>query len=237
MSFNKCFEYRSGRGFFMDLDQLEAKLGYVFRDRKRLERALSHKSVGSVNNERLEFLGDAALGYVVANYLFKCYPGAAEDDLTLMRANLVKKMTLAEVARSIDLGRYLQLGGGEKKGGGRDRSSILADALEAVLGAIVIDGGIESVASVVVSLNGDRLDSFEGTVEKDPKTRLQELVQSRRMELPSYNVLRTEGHEHAPVYFVQCRVEELDLESTASGTSRREAEKLAALGVLDRVKA
>jgi len=220
----------------MDLDQLEEKLGYVFQDRKLLERALSHKSVGSANNERLEFLGDAALGYVVANDLFKSYPGAAEDDLTLMRANLVKKMTLADVARGIDLGRYLELGIGEKKGGGRGRSSILADALEAILGAIVIDGGIGSAASVVNNLFGDRLDALDGTVEKDPKTRLQELVQGRRIELPSYSVLRTEGKDHARVYFVQCRVDDLDLESTASATSRREAEKLAALGVLERVK-
>lgn len=220
----------------MDLDQLEKKLGYVFQDRKLLERALSHKSVGSANNERLEFLGDAALGYVVANNLFKSYPDAAEDDLTLMRANLVKKMTLAEVARGIDLGRYLQLGIGEKKGGGRDRSSILADAVEAMLGAIVIDGGVGKVATVVSKLFGDRLDSFDGTVEKDPKTRLQELVQGRRMALPRYSVIRTEGKDHARVYFVRCRVDELDLESTASATSRREAEKLAALGVLERVK-
>lgn len=220
----------------MDLDRLEAELAYAFQDRQLLRLALTHRSVGVANNERLEFLGDAALGYVVAARLYEYYPGASEQDLTLMRASLVKKASLAEVARNIDLGRHLQLGIGEKRSGVRDRDSILGDALEAVLGAVVTDSGIECAANVIVRLLGDRLTSFDGTTEKDPKTRLQEFVQGRRIELPRYSIVRTEGEDHARRFVVRCRVDALDLEATASATSRREAEMLAALDVLARIE-
>lgn len=219
----------------MTLDQLERKLGYEFADQQLLALALSHRSRGDTNNERLEFLGDAALGFVISNWLYHAFPEACERDLTLMRASLVKGESLAEVARDMGLGDYLRLGIGERRGGGHQRASILADALEAVIGAVVRDGGIDAGASLVERLFEPRLRAGELIAEKDAKTRLQEVLQSRHIELPEYRIVNQQGDAHEPVFTVQCAIEALDLAAVASASTRRDAEKAAARILLDRL--
>lgn len=217
------------------LAALEARLGYSFRERGLLRLALTHRSAGAAHNERLEFLGDAALGYAVASLLFETYPHAVARDLSLMRASLVKNDALAAIAREIGLGAGLTLGMGEKRAGARDASSILADAFEAVLGAVLRDGGADALRAVVTRCFGARLLALRGAPAKDAKTRLQELVQARGMPLPDYQVERVEGADHARRFVVRCRVRELDLQAAAAGGSRREAEQRAAEAVLGRL--
>ena len=214
------------------LDALEAQLGHRFQDRRLLERALTHRSVGRQHNERLEFLGDAALGYAISSFLFKAWPNASERDLTLMRTNLVRNDALAAVAREVGLGRLLRLGFGAARGGGRDNASILADALEAVFGALARDGGAEALLAAARRLFGARLAALGGAPEKDAKTRLQEFVQARRLPLPRYRVERVEGADHAPRYLVRCHLDQLGLDASASAGSRRDAEQLAAQAML-----
>lgn len=210
--------------------ELQRRLGYFFKQQELLTQALTHRSAGVDNLERLEFLGDAALGFVVARELFGWAHEAQEEQLTLMRASLVKGETLAEVAREIGLGGCLNLGEGERKTGGADRDSILADALEAVFGAIACDGGIESVAEVAQRLLGPRLASVGDGELRDSKTRLQEHLQANGLGLPEYVVVATSGADHAPVYTVECMVE--GVRGRGEGRSRREAEKRAASNVL-----
>ena len=193
--------------------------------------ALTHKSASKQNNERLEFTGDAVLGYVIATLLYRRYPTAQEDSLTLMRAYLVRGTMLAEVAREIDLGRYLQMGEGERKSGGRARNSILANAFEALLGAVHEDAGkhgVDAVWRVIEDLFSERIDRIEPENLKDPKTRLQELLQGRGHALPDYTVAATAGADHAREYTVTCRIADLDLITEATASSRRSAEKAAA---------
>lgn len=219
----------------MDLAGLQSALGYAFRDRSLLERALTHRSAGVCHNERLEFLGDAALGYLVARRLFETFPDAREEELTLMRADLVRKDALAAVARQIALGEHLLLGSGERRSGVRARTSVLADALEAVVGAAALDGGMGAGTAVVDALFGARIEAFDGAPEKDPKTRLQEILQARGLTLPEYMVESDAGKAHARRYVVRCRVRELDAEATGTASSRREAEQAAARRVLERL--
>ena len=214
---------------------LQQRLGYVFATPQLLRLALTHKSAGADNFERFEFLGDAALGYMIGRLLFDALPAASEQQLTLMRANLVNTATLAEVARQLDLGAFLQLGLGERRTGGADRTSILADALEAVLGAIVCDGGLDAASDVVRTLFSDRLAAIAATDLKDPKTRLQEALQAERLSLPCYEVIDTAGKLHAPLFTVHCIVQDMDICETGRGKSRREAEKAAAAAVLRRL--
>lgn len=220
----------------MDLEKLERRIGYEFQDSSLLRLALTHKSHGGSNNERLEFLGDAVLGYVIAHELYGHYPEAAEDNLTLMRANLVRKESLHEIASSNQLGEFLKLGIGERKSGGRDRASILADALEAVIGAVRLDGGIEAAREVVLRLFQGRIDQVSSEEVKDPKTRLQELLQGRKLELPVYTVAATSGSEHQRTFTVSCRVAELELVTEGIGASRREAEKEAARAMIPKLE-
>ena len=216
--------------------RLEAAIGHTFADRDLLVRALTHRSGGADNFERLEFLGDAVLGYVMARRLFENHPHASEQELTLMRASLVRKETLSEVARDIDIGRNLRLGAGERASALHNRPSVLADALEAVLGAVAMDGGVEAAATMVARLFHDRLLDIDSAVLKDAKSELQELAQSRRMALPRYDVIRVEGADHAPRFVVRCSIDALELESTAEGRSRKEAETRAAMDVLERLE-
>jgi ribonuclease III len=221
----------------MSLDQLQRKLGYTFRDSELLALALTHRSYGDRNNERLEFLGDAALGLVVSQRLYGIFPAAREQELTLMRAGLVKGESLTEIARGIGLGDHLRLGIGERRSGGHQRPSILANALEAVIGAVLQDGGIEAAADVVERLFRERFDSGRaGLVEKDAKTRLQELLQSRRLELPEYRVMRQEGDAHEPLFTVECAVAALGIYVEARASNRRDAEKQAAQLALDLIQ-
>lgn len=214
-------------------DALEAKLGYRFTDRHLLELALTHRSCGAVNNERLEFLGDAALGYLVASRLYHEYREASEHDLTLMRVALVKGRALATVAQQIGLGDHMRLGTGERKSGGHRRDSLLANALEAVIGAVVIDGGIEAAGGMVGRLFADNLRDVDAVATKDAKTVLQEYLQARGLPLPDYQLEAQTGEAHAPSFRVSCHVRELDLVAEAVGPSRRDAEKAAAARILD----
>ena len=216
----------------MDLDKLEAKLGYRFSDQALLRRALTHKSMGAANYERLEFLGDAALGFLVGSRLFQYFPDASEHGLTLMRASLVKGTSLAAVAQTISLGDYLLLGVGERKSGGHRRESLLADALEAVVGAVVLDGGIGAADHVVGRLFAAAIAEAEVQAVKDAKTELQETLQARGVALPEYQLEAQTGEPHAPAFRVSCRVPALELLAEGEGSSRREAEKAAAGAVL-----
>ncbi|MCZ6890498.1 MAG: ribonuclease III [Gammaproteobacteria bacterium] len=216
--------------------RLEEKIGYRFEDCAWLERACTHKSAGSDHNERLEFLGDAVLGSVVAQELFDARDSASEHDLTLMRASLVKKSALAAMARDLHLGEHLKLGPGELKSGGRDRESILADALEAVIGSVAVDGGYQAAAEVVLRLVRPLIARLDDSIEKDPKTQLQELLQGRHLNLPRYEVVSTEEHAHSRLYWIECAVQELGLTSRARASTRREAEKLAASALLGQIE-
>lgn len=214
------------------LDGLEAALGYTFSDKNLLIRALTHKSIGADNNERLEFLGDAVLGYVIAKRLFATRPGDGEDVLTMMRASVVKGETLAEAAADVGIAEYLRLGLGERRSGGHQRASILANALEAIIGAVHEDGGIEPAEQLVLALLDRRLHALNPAEIKDPKTRLQELLQGAGLALPEYSVVSTRGSDHEQVFSVCCKVEAFGLELLGEGNSRRNAEKQAAQAML-----
>ena len=209
-------------------------LGYRFEDDTLLTRALTHRSVGARHNERLEFLGDALLGLVVADYLFATYPDADEGQLTRTRATLVNRDSLAAIARGLDLGDLLHLGEGELKSGGWRRDSILANAVEAVLGAIYLDGGMEACRTAVLRLLASRLADIDpDTTSKDAKTELQEFLQSRRRSLPEYKTMDISGPSHEQIFTVSCLVDSLPDAVTASGPTRRKAEQAAARATLD----
>jgi ribonuclease III len=208
---------------------LRDKLGYECRDPALLEAALTHRSAGGAHNERLEFLGDAVLNCVVAKLVFTEFASADEGDLSRFRASLVSGESLAVVAAEIDLGDQLRLGSGELKSGGFRRKSILADALEALFGAVYLDGGFDAAAGVVERLFVPRLDRLPSAAElKDPKTRLQEALQARGLPLPAYSVESISGEAHNQLFQVRCAVPTLGLKVSASGPSRRRAEQAAA---------
>lgn len=217
---------------------LERAIGYVFSQRALLSQALSHRSVGRHNNERLEFLGDSILNHLVAEHLFDAFPNAREGSLSRMRAEIVKGETLAAVARELSLGDYLALGPGELKSGGHRRDSILADALEALTGAILIDGGLEACRRFVMQALGDRLDALQDVeLDKDPKTRLQEYLQSRGLPLPEYQLLDVSGDDHDQEFRVSCRLVKPKSAAEGTGRSIRRAEQAAAktaLGLITR---
>lgn len=208
---------------------LQARLGHEFSDPALLQRALTHRSFGADNNERLEFLGDSVLNCVVAQALVERFPAAAEGELSRLRANLVNQNALCSVATQLDLGALLRLGEGEAKSGGHRRPSILADAFEAVVGAVFLDAGYPAAQAFVIANLGARLESIDlSAPAKDPKTRLQEWLQARRHPLPRYTVLSIAGEAHAQRFEVECMIEALPLRTCGSGTSRRAAEQAAA---------
>lgn len=214
------------------------KLNYEFSNHQLLTQALTHRSVGARNNERLEFLGDGALNFIIASEIYRLKPDYREGQLSRLRANLVRGVTLAEVAREIGLGDYLKLGSGELKSGGFDRDSILADGLEALLGAIYIDSDFQTLSRVVCHLFQSRLaDLPADEPQKDPKTRLQEYLQARKLPLPVYELVATRGHDHARTFVVIARLEGSQQEFTAEGTSRRRAEQAAAQKALSHLEA
>jgi ribonuclease III len=217
------------------LEKLEAALGYRFHDRTRLEQALTHRSQSRTHNERLEFLGDAVLGYVVAEQLFALRPDEKEDALSLIRASLVRRETLAEIAAELRLGDRLRMGAGERRSGGHRRPSLLADALEAVIGAVHEDGGIGAAREVIVRLLGERMAAASADAAKDPKTRLQELLQGANLPLPVYTVEEVTGAAHERTFRVMCRIDALGLAVSAEGPSRRVAETRAAAALLEQV--
>jgi ribonuclease-3 len=218
------------------VDRLCDRLDYRFAQPELLQRALSHRSVGSDNNERLEFLGDSILSYVISVELFNRFPTVDEGRLSRLRASLVKGDTLAVMARELLLGEYLQLGPGELKSGGYRRGSILADAFEALLGAIYIDSDIATVQRVILSLFDARLAAVSPeSAPKDPKTRLQEYLQSRQLPLPNYEVTQITGKAHSQTFTVSCRIDGLDEVVVADDTSRRKAEQIAAKLILEKL--
>jgi len=204
-------------------------LGYAFKKPELLRQALTHRSFGAPNNERLEFLGDSVLNCAVASCLFRLYPKLSEGELSRLRANLVKEQTLAEIARRQHLGQRLVLGEGEVRSGGADRPSILADGLEAILGAIYLDGGFPVAEEVVSRLYAGYLEDVDlQTLGKDPKTLLQEYLQGRRLALPQYSIVSTTGEAHKQLFQVECLIQDLDIRSLGKGHSRRSAEQNAA---------
>lgn len=230
-------------------------LGYQFSNPELLITALTHRSYSAVratakvdlsatlntptktldfgvNNERLEFLGDAALGYVITEEIYNKFQQLSEHELTLMRANLVRGTSLSELARSVNLGGHIRLGQGERLSGGQTRDSILADAMEAVFGAILLDGGIEHLRKVVCFLFKERMDNMQEMPVQDCKTRLQEILQARALALPVYSIIEITGQAHQQIFTVECKVEELDLSVQFQASSRKAAEKLAAEGIL-----
>ena len=215
------------------LEELERRLGHRFANPALASQALTHRSFGTPHNERLEFLGDGLLNCAVATLLYERFPDLPEGDLSRLRAGLVNQASLSEVAQKLGLGDRLRLGEGELKSGGFRRPSILADALEALLGAVFLDGGFTAVQAAVGPLFADQLERAEGSpVAKDPKTALQEHLQGRRLALPRYSVLKTEGEAHDQTFIVECRVDELGAVAEGRGMSRRAAEQSAAEAVL-----
>jgi ribonuclease-3 len=212
---------------------VRALLGDVEMDARLLGQALTHRSVGSLNNERLEFLGDALLGLVIAEALWRHFPTADEGDLSRRRAALVNKESLAAVARGLRLGDYLKLGSGEMRTGGHERDSILADGLEALIGAVYLGRGFATAREMVLRLFADPLAGIaEQPVLKDPKTRLQEWLQSLQRPLPSYEVDEISGAQHAQRFAVRCRLADDPRSTLGRGTSRRRAEQDAAARML-----
>jgi ribonuclease-3 len=200
-----------------------------FADPDLLRQALTHRSFGTPHNERLEFVGDAVLNCVVALALFQRFPQIDEGELSRARASLVNRDTLARIARRLGLGEAVRLGEGELKSGGSDRGSILADALEAVFGAVFLDAGFDAAKRVIVAAYGDELALADpATLGKDPKTRLQEWLQARRIPVPEYAVVGTQGEAHAQQFAVECRVPSLGVTAHGEGPSRRAAEQDAA---------
>ena len=218
----------------MDRDTITGRIGYPFNSPDLLRQALTHRSYGASHYERLEFLGDGVLNCVIAAELFRTFPQLAEGDLSRLRASLVNQQSLFEIAQQIDLGAQLRLGDGELKSGGARRPSMLADALEALIGAVFIDGGFEAARAFVLHLFEQPLKATDPlTLGKDAKTLLQEFLQARRIPLPQYSVISTAGEAHEQIFRVECVVPELNIRTQGEGTSRRGAEQAAARRAYD----
>jgi ribonuclease-3 len=216
-----------------NLSRLTKKLAYEFNSPHLLLQALTHRSAKGEHNERLEFLGDSILGFVIAEALYKQFPKHDEGDLTRMRSSLVKGVTLAELARDFNLGECLILGPGELKSGGHHRESILEDTIEAIIGAVYLDSDLDTCKSLILKWFHHRLQVIKpGNEQKDPKTRLQEYLQGRKIALPSYDVIDTTGQSHNQQFTVRCQTSIITEVVIAKGTSRRKAEQQAALQIL-----
>ena len=208
---------------------MSSTLQYEFGSDAYLTQALTHRSASSTNNERLEFLGDAVLDTVISEIVYRDQPEAAEGELSRLRSSLVKDASLAELAAELGLGEHLILGPGEKKAGGHRRGSILADALEAIFGAVYLDAGYEAAARVICTAYGERLQNLPDAADlRDPKTRLQEYLQAKKLGLPTYEITDTSGKAHKQFFTVACVVAKLNMRSVGVGSSRRDAEQQAA---------
>jgi len=213
----------------MTQQDLSNRLTYSFVNTNLLTQALTHRSYSAQNNERLEFLGDCPLNCMISNQLYQRFPTLAEGDLSRLRAQLVKESTLSEIALSLDLGDALKLGEGELKSAGWRRPSILADALEALIGAVYLDGGFAAAEALVLQLYANKLDTIDPKViDKDAKSLLQELLQGKKIAVPEYTVTHLEGEAHAQVFIVECWIKKLNIRTVGEGTSRRIAEQQAA---------
>ncbi|TNH44468.1 ribonuclease III [Photorhabdus luminescens] len=210
-------------------NRLQRKLGYTFDQHDLLIQALTHRSASSKHNERLEFLGDSILSFVIANALYHRFPRVDEGDMSRMRATLVRGNTLAELAREFELGECLRLGPGELKSGGYRRESILADTVEALIGAIFLDSDIQMVERIILRWYETRLNEISpGDKQKDPKTRLQEYLQGHHLPLPSYLVVMVRGEAHDQEFTIHCQVSGIEQPVKGTGSSRRKAEQAAA---------
>ena len=211
-----------------DLQRLSRRLGHLIANRALLEEALTHRSAAGQHNERLEFLGDSILNFVIAAELYRRHPKASEGELTRMRARLVREEALAELARELELSDYLRMGAGDLKSGSYRRDSVLADTLEALFAAVYLDAGLAVAQEVILRLYQAKLDLPAQSMEqlKDPKTRLQEWLQARQQPLPIYSILSAHGEDHCKLFMVECRVGQLS--TTAEAHSRRRAEQEAA---------
>jgi ribonuclease-3 len=213
---------------------LKQSLDYQFNDVQLLRQALTHRSVQGSNNERLEFLGDAVLDFVISDIVFRTHPQFPEGDLSKLRASLVKDTSLAEVALQLGLGQHLILGSGERKTGGHRRESILADALEAIFGAVFLDAGFDAAVKVIEQAFGIRLQEFPDVEElRDPKTRLQEWLQGRGKGLPSYELAGVTGVAHKQQFEIRCSAGDIEIRTGGFGTTRRNAEQQAAKSMLE----
>ena len=222
----------------MTTGELQRVIGYRFNEPAWLDQAVTHRSASTTNNERLEFLGDSILNFVIADQVFHQRPDAPEGDLSRLRANLVNKQSLAAVARRVDLGSSIRLGSGELKSGGHRRDSILADAVEALVGAIYLDGGFGAAREVIVGLYTERLADLPSAHElKDPKTRLQEHLQGRGHPLPGYELREVDGASHEQSFEVACYVSGIDRSTSGRAGSRRKAEQQAAEAMLQALTA
>jgi ribonuclease III len=220
----------------LEFSVLIKSLGFQFADDKLLREALTHRSASNNNNERLEFLGDSILNFVIAEELFRRYPDVTEGDLSRLRAELVRKDGLAKVARDLSLSDYLILGSGELKSGGYRRDSILADTVEAILGAVYLDAGFDVCKKMILRFYDHQLDTIPALSElKDAKTRLQELLQAYKLALPEYEVTNIVGKSHQQIFTVTCKIDELSIESQGVAASRRKAEQLAATQAITEV--
>ncbi|CDG47488.1 ribonuclease III [Serratia symbiotica] len=218
-------------------NRLQRKLGYTFQQQELLLLALTHRSASSKHNERLEFLGDSILSFVIANALYQRFPHIDEGDMSRMRATLVRGHTLAEMAREFDLGECLRLGPGELKSGGSRRESILADTVEALIGGVFLDSDMQRVERLILDWYRSRLDEISpGDKQKDPKTRLQELLQGRHLPLPSYLVVQVRGEAHDQEFTIHCQVSGLNEPVMGIGSSRRKAEQAAAEQTLKKLE-
>jgi ribonuclease III len=212
------------------------KIDYTFEDGDLLQRALTHRSYSGNNNERLEFLGDGVLNFIIAHQLFKRFAGLSEGDLSRLRAQLVKEATLADIAFSLNLGDLLKMGEGELKSAGWRRPSIVSDALEAIIGAAYLDGGFDSAQAVVLHLYADKLKTIDPKIiDKDAKSQLQEFLQGKKIDLPDYQVIAIEGEAHAQNFTVACEIKALNVITKGDGTSRRNAEQQAAQLALEKI--
>ena len=222
----------------MKLDKFQTILDFQFKHLDLLEQALTHRSYSrNKNNERLEFLGDSVLNLVISQHIYQRQPEADEGELSRIRSSLVKQDALARVARDIGLGDFIYLGGGELKSGGFRRASILSDTLEAIIGAIYLDSGFESAQNTILFLYRNYLFTLPDTdTLKDAKTRLQEYLQSKQLDLPEYTVIKTTGKSHDQVFTVTCSVELLQLQGNGTGSSRKKAEQDAAKKVMDQLQ-
>lgn len=213
---------------------LEKRLGHRFADPRLIEQALTHRSRSADNYERLEFLGDGVLGCAMADELYARFPQLSEGKLTRLRASLVREEALAEVAKTLGIGEHLRLGEGELAAGPEVRPSILADAVEAVLGAVFLDAGYEAARKAVLAAFGPLIDRLDpDRPAKDAKTRLQEILQAKHRRLPQYRVVAVQGEAHRQSFEVECSVAELNLSASGTGTSRQRAEQQAAKALLE----
>lgn len=220
------------------LEKLQQTLAYQFTDSDLARLALTHRSASASHNERLEFLGDSLLGFIVAEMLHEKNPDATEGELSRMRASLVSKPALAGVARRLGIGELLQLGSGESNSGGKDRDSILADSVEALIAAIYLDGGMEPCKAFVISMHEKKLSAgTKKAKQKDAKTRLQEYLQARGRALPEYEVVDICGAAHEQVFHVSCSLKSMGVYAEGSGTSKREAQQQAAEKTLESIEA